>query len=183
MCVYEVTYNNAICEKDEATKEIARCRKAIKYFESWKSKISNCYDVLEKMSEQNKVIARQCNEIILNGKHIDEGERHYPNGNGERFTTYLLIVKSALYRLKNEIDRQLEILNNSLEKSNRNKRLAVNTLRCTPVPPCGSCLECSHSAPVATKVWEPEPEKNNKASKNPLKKKKLPYNSPYQATL
>ncbi len=185
MCVYEETYNNAIFKRDEANQEIERCKEAINYFQEWKKKTSACYDVIIQMRDQNEIIASYCNEIILNGKRIDEGERHYPNGNGETFSANLVFIDSFLYVLEEEIDKQIEKLNYSIKKSTEKKDAAIDTLRRTPKPPCGNCAECNPQAPVVTTKSETKTKTNNnkKTPKVPPSKKKQPFNSPYPTAL
>ncbi len=183
MCVYEATYNQAINNRDAANIEIERCKEAISYFEEWKSKVLNCYNVTQGMLDQNRAIASQCNEIILNGKPIDEGERHYPNGNGEKFSINLMVIKGALYRLKNEIENQLEKLNKSLNESIKKRDAANTTLRNTPVPPCGYCNECNPPAPTVTSTPENKTNNEKKSTRTPRNRKRQPYNSPYETLL
>ena len=145
MCVYEARYNEAIQLRKKASDEFDRCEKGIKYFEGWKEKVQNCINCLNDMSDQTKNISGLCEEILLNGKRIDEGENHYPNGNTGEFAIKLTGMSKGFTRLLNEINKTIEELTKSRNDSQTAARAAQSTINNTPKLPCGQCVECVSS--------------------------------------
>ena len=149
MCVNDAEYYAAKKKYEEADEEIKRCEEAISYFEGWLPQISGCIGCLDQLISQTKAIGAQCEEIIINGKPIDQGKRHYPNGGAYTQAISLGIVKSALDRLKQRIDKSITDLQTSKENATKDKEAARIVMINKPTN-CGYCIECNPSAYVVT---------------------------------
>ena len=150
MCVYDAIYNQAIADRDKATEEIKMIRAAIEYYTEWQGKIKDCLSFLESAITQNIAIAKECAEIYINGKPIDKGERHYPNGGASLMTSKLRTCKYWMSTFSSEMTKCLNELQEALTLSTKRKTAALKTLQITPVPPCGECTECNPVAPAVT---------------------------------
>ena len=149
MCVNDYVYKKAVADKKDADDEIKRCNEGLNYFNGWLPKVSSCIDCLEQMITQTKAIGAQCAEIIINGKPIDQGARHYPNGGAMRYASYLTGAKSRLESLKTHIQKSIDDLTTSKEDAEKKRKNAVNTMNIYPAP-CGVCVECNPPVVVST---------------------------------
>ena len=141
MCVHDWSYKNAVIKRDAATKEKERCAEAINYYDGWKPQIQSCMEYLDGMISQTNAIANSCAEIILNGKPIDQGTRHYPNGGAANYASSLKGIKDNLQQLIAAIDEQLTVLIAAEEAATKDEEYWKGIVEAN-AKPRADCIKC-----------------------------------------
>lgn len=161
MCINEGLRAAEIAKRDKAVEEVARCTKGIAYFNEYKSLATACRETMISMRERNGYIAQQCEQIIIDGKRIDNGKYYTEGHNATYFKSKFDGMIRSLYNLIQEMQRMITELEASRDKAKKARTAAIRRIQQLPVP-CGVCYECCPQVSTTTTTTSPSQRPSNR---------------------